>query len=95
MWRVSSDSHGHLAVGLGREADRAADLDDHVGHGLAHAGDQLVELGQALAALAVVLAHVQVQHGGAGVVAVDRLLDLRRHGDRDVLGEVRGNPLGP
>ena len=77
MWRVSSDSHlAAGAVGLGREGDRAADLDDHVRHGLAHAGDQLVELGQALAALAVEFAHVQVQHGGAGVVAVDRLLDL-------------------
>ena len=84
MWRVSSDSHLALgAVGLGREGDRAADLDDHVRHGLAHAGDQLVELGQALGALAVELAHVQVQHGGARVVAVHRLLDLRFHRDRE------------
>jgi hypothetical protein len=63
MWRVSSDSHfAGRAVGFGREGDRAADLDDHVRHRGAHAGDQLVELGQALAALAVELAHMQVQH---------------------------------
>ena len=95
MWRVSSDSHLACgAFGLGREGDRAADLDDHVRHGLAHAGDQLVELGQALGALAVELAHVQVQHRGAGVVAVHRLLDLGFHGDRDVFREVGGNPFG-
>jgi hypothetical protein len=91
MWRVSSDSR---AVGFGGEGDGAADLDDHVGDGVAHAGDELVELGQALAALAVELAHVQVEHRGAGVVAVDGLLHLLLHGERNVLGEVRGNPFG-
>ena len=95
MWRVSSDSHlACRAFGLGREGDRAADLDDHVRHGLAHAGDQLVEHGQALGALAVELAHVQVQRRGAGVVAVHRLLDLRFHRDRDVFRKVRRHPLG-
>ena len=83
---------GGSAFRLRRKADRAAHLDHHLGHGLAHAGDQLVELGQALAALAVELAHVQVQHGGAGVVAVHRLLDLRFHRDGDVLGKVGGQP---
>ena len=92
--RVVGQPLGVGAFGLGREGDRAADLDDHVRHGLAHAGDQLVELGQALGALAVELAHVQVQHRGAGVVAVHRLLDLGFHRDRDVLREVGGNPLG-
>jgi hypothetical protein len=78
--------------GLG--VSSAAHLDDHVGHGLANAGDQLVELRQALAALAIKFAHVQMQHGGAGVVAVDRLLDLRFHGDRDVFREVADFELG-
>jgi hypothetical protein len=65
------------------------------GTALAHAGDQLVELGQALAALAVELAHMQVQHGGAGVVAVHRLLDLLFHRDRDVFGKSEGIHSGP
>ena len=82
------------AFSLGREGDRAADLDDQVRHGVAHAGDQLVELRQALGAFAVELAHVQVQHRGAGVVAVHRLLDLGFHADRDVFREVGGNPFG-
>jgi hypothetical protein len=70
MWRVSSDSHLALAPSIrARERDRAADLDDHVGDGLAHAGDQLVEFGEALGAFAVEFAYVQVQHGGARVVA--------------------------
>jgi hypothetical protein len=92
--RVVGQPLGLGAVGLGREGDRAADLDDHVRHGLAHAGDQLVELGQALGALAVELAHVQVQHGGARVVAVHRLLHLSFHRDGNVLGKVRRHPLG-
>ena len=90
--RVVGEPLGGRAFGFGREADRAAHLDDHLGHRVAHAGDQLVELGQALAALAVEFAHVQVQHGGAGVVAVHRLLDLLLHRDRDVLGKVGGHP---
>jgi hypothetical protein len=85
---------GGRAVGFRRERDRAADLDHHVGHGLAHAGDQLVELGQPLGALAVEFSHVQVQHGGTGVVAVDRLLHLLFHRHRNVLREVGGDPLG-
>ncbi|MCY1549614.1 hypothetical protein D9M68_857900 [compost metagenome] len=35
---------------------------------------------------------MQVQHGGAGLVAVHRLLDLLFHGDGDVFGEVGWNP---
>ncbi len=85
---------GGGAVGLGREGDRAADLDDHVRHRLAHAGDQFIEHGQALGALAVQLAHMQVQHGGAGVVAVDRLLHLLIHGDGNVFRKIRRDPLG-
>src|SRR5262249_19078311 len=57
-------------------------------------GEQLVEPGEPLGALAVLLAHVDVQDGGAGVVAVDRLLDVLLHRHRDVLGEVGGQPFG-
>ncbi|SPA31811.1 conserved hypothetical protein [Cupriavidus taiwanensis] len=85
---------GLLAVILRRERDRAADLDDHVRHRGAHAGDQFVELGQALGALAVEFAHVQVQHGGTGVVAIHRLLHLLFHGHRNVFREVLRHPLG-
>ncbi|MNT25123.1 hypothetical protein D3C72_1606280 [compost metagenome] len=80
---------------LRREGNRAADLQDHFRHGFAQPAQQLVEHGQPLRALAVGLAHVHVQHGGAGVIAVDRQLDLlvHRHGDivgvaRQVLGTV-------
>ncbi|MCY1444102.1 hypothetical protein D9M71_605520 [compost metagenome] len=85
---------GRLALVFRGEGDRAADLDDHVRHRLAHAGDQLVELGQALGALAVQFAHVQVQYGGAGFVAVDGLLHLLLHGHRNVFREVFRHPLG-
>ncbi|MCY1558704.1 hypothetical protein D9M68_956620 [compost metagenome] len=36
---------------------------------------------------------MHVEHAGAGVVAVDGLLDLRIQGDRDVLGEVGRLPF--
>ncbi|MCY1240411.1 hypothetical protein D9M72_532580 [compost metagenome] len=85
---------GCLPVILRREGDRAAHLDDHVGHRGAHAGNQLVELGQALGALAVQFPHMQVQHGGAGVVAVHGLLDLCLHGDRNVFREIGRQPAG-
>src|SRR5436305_1363427 len=35
-----------------------------------------------------------VQHGRAGVVAVDGLLDLLFHRERDVLRKIRRHPLG-
>jgi hypothetical protein len=37
---------------------------------------------------------MDVQHRGAGVVAIDRLLHLLVNADRDVLGKVRGEPFG-
>ncbi|MGF6552186.1 hypothetical protein QFZ96_007322 [Paraburkholderia youngii] len=55
--------------------------------------DQLIELRQALRALAVQFAHVQVQYRGAGVVAIDGLLDLLVHRHGDVFREVRGHPF--
>ncbi|MCY1523477.1 hypothetical protein D9M68_583760 [compost metagenome] len=90
--RVVAEPLGGGTVVLGREADGAAHLDDHLGHARTHAGDQFVEHRQALAALAVGFAHMQVQHGGAGFVAVDRLLDLLFHRDRNVFRKVGGNP---
>ena len=74
------------------KADGAADLNNHFRHALTHTGNQFVELGQALAALAIVFTHVQMQHGGTGFVAVHRLLNLLFHGDWDVFREVRRNP---
>ena len=91
--RVVAEPLGRLAVGLGRERNRAADLQDHVGNRIAQAGKQFVEHRHALGALAVRLAHMDVQERCAGVVAVDRLLDLLVHRHRDVAG-VGGNPFG-
>ncbi|KAF7957155.1 hypothetical protein AWV80_01480 [Cupriavidus sp. UYMU48A] len=93
MTRIVIQPLGGLAFALGRKRDRTADLQHHLGHGLAQASEQLVELGQPLAALTVGLAHMDVQHGGAGVVAVDRLLDLLVHRDRDIVRVAR-DPLG-
>ncbi|MCY1210746.1 hypothetical protein D9M72_224410 [compost metagenome] len=87
MARVIAKPFGALAL-FRREADRASHLDDHFRTGLAHAGDQLIELGQALAALAVLFAHVQMQHSRTGFVAIHRLLDLIRHGDRDIFRKI-------
>ncbi|MOA02412.1 hypothetical protein D3C78_1218630 [compost metagenome] len=90
---VVAQPQGAFAFAFRGEGNRAADLDDHVRHGFTHAGDQLVELGQALGALAVQLAHVQVQHGGAGLVAIDGLLYLLFHGQGNVFREVFRHPL--
>ena len=91
---VVAEPLGVRAVALGGEGDGAADLQDHVRHGLAEPAEQLVEHRQPLGALAVELADVDVQHGGAGVVAVDRGLDVLVHGQRQVLAEVVRLPLG-
>ncbi|MCY1218349.1 hypothetical protein D9M72_302930 [compost metagenome] len=84
---------GSLAIVFRCKRNRAADLNDHVRHRLAHAGDQFVEHGQALGALAIRFAHMQVQHAGACLIAIDGLLDLRFHGHRDVFGEIFRHPL--
>jgi len=54
----------------------------------ANSASSSVEAGKPLGALAVRLAHVDVQRRWRGVVAIDRLLDVLLHRDRDVLGEV-------
>ncbi|MNK97264.1 hypothetical protein D3C87_1175850 [compost metagenome] len=89
---IVREPFGDIAIIFRGEGDRAADLDDHVRHGFAHAGDQLVEHGQTLGALAVQLAHMQVQHRGPGVVAVDGHLNVFFHGDWNFFREVRWNP---
>ena len=43
---------------------------------------------------AVFFADVHVEDGRAGVVAVDRLLDMLFHRERNILGEIVGVPFG-
>ncbi|MNQ78578.1 hypothetical protein D3C85_934930 [compost metagenome] len=95
MAGVVAQPFGDFAVAFRGEGDGAADLQDHLRAGLADAGHQLVGERQALGALAVGFATVHVEHAGAGVVAVDGLLDLRIQGDRDVLEEVGRLPFRP
>ncbi|MNI57614.1 hypothetical protein D3C73_1126860 [compost metagenome] len=85
---------GRFAFAFRSKGNRTTDLDDHVRHRFTHTGNQFVELGQALGPLAIELAHMQVQHGRASFVAVDRLLHLLVHGQRDVFGKVLRHPLG-
>ena len=82
-----------LALVLRSEADRPADLKDHLGHGRAKPIEHLVEHLETLRALAVRLADVDVKNRRACIVAVDCLLDLVLHRDGDVVGS-RGKKLG-
>ncbi|EDS99882.1 hypothetical protein BamIOP4010DRAFT_6597 [Burkholderia ambifaria IOP40-10] len=82
------------ALAFRRERDRAADLQDHVRHGLAQPAEQLVEFRQPLAALAVEFAHMHVQHRRARVVAVDGLLHVLVHRHRNVFRKIGGHPFG-
>ena len=91
--RVVVQPLGVGALAFGGEGDRAADLQHHLRHRGAQAIQQFVEHRQALAALAVGLAAMHVQHGGAGVVAVHGLLHLLLHRHRDVVG-IAGHVLG-
>ena len=80
--------------GLRRKRDRAADLQDHLRHGLPEQSDEvivLIEVDRPFSGRGV--AHVDMQHGGAGVVAVDRHLHLLIPGHRDV--GVARQPLWP
>ena len=83
---------GGSTVCLGGKADGAAHLNNHLRHAGTHASDQLVELGQALAATAIEFTHMQVQHLGASVEAINGLLNLVFHGDGDFTGEVIRHP---
>ena len=82
------------ALAFGSEGDRASNLEDHVGDPRADHSEQLVELGKALRPLAVELAHVEVKHGGACIIAVDRLLGLLLHGQWKVFRKIRNLPFG-
>ncbi|MDT4851138.1 hypothetical protein FQZ97_853090 [compost metagenome] len=86
MARVVAQPFRISALTLRREGDRTADLQQHVGDRLAQARQHLVEHRQSLAALAIRLAHMHMQHGGASVPAVDCLLHLFVHADRNVVG---------
>ena len=66
--RVVAEPLGRLALApSGANGDRAADLEDHVGNGNAQARKQLVEHRHALGALAVCLAHVDVEQRRAAL----------------------------
>ena len=76
--------------GMGREGDRAADLQDHLGNGrpqIGHEAIVVVEVARSLARLGV--ADMDVQHRGAGIVAIDRGLDLLVPAQRQVLDVAR------
>ena len=92
--RVVVQPLGFGAIGVRREGDRTAHLQDHLRHGLAQHAEELVvlvEVRRALAGLRV--AHVHVQHRRAGVVAVDRRLHLLLPAEGKVLHVAR-QPLG-
>src|SRR5580704_7102872 len=81
---------------LRREGDGAPDLDDHLGHGLAQARNLFVELLEIFRAVTCLrIPDMQVQHRGARVVAIDRLLRLLLPSDRNVFREVAWEPLRP
>ena len=92
--RVVGQPLGRFALALRRKGDRAADLQDHLGNRRAKALQHFVEQRQSLGARTVRFAAMDMQHSGAGIVAVDRLLDLRRHADRNVVA-VAWQEFGP
>ena len=93
--RVVVQPLGLGAVALGREGDRAADLDDHLGHGFLEARHhEVVVLDIRREVPGRGVAHVEVQDPGAGVVAIHRRLDLLVPGHGDV-GRVARQPRRP
>jgi len=75
--RVVIEPLGLGILRMWRERDRPAHLEDHFRHCLLEASDEvvvLVEVGRTLAGLRI--AHVHVQHRGAGIVAIDCSLDF-------------------
>ena len=92
MARVVAQPFRFRLVGLWRERDRTADLKDHFRHGLAQQPDEVVilfEIDRTLPGRGI--AHVDVQHGGAGVPAIHRRLHLLIPGNWNV--GVAGQPL--
>ncbi|MPN30349.1 hypothetical protein SDC9_177820 [bioreactor metagenome] len=92
MAGIVGQPFGGRAIGFGCKADRPPHLDDHVRDAGTHAGNQLVELGKPLAAATVEFTHMQVQHLGAGVVAVHGFLNLLLHRDGNFAREVLRQP---
>ncbi len=75
--RVVGQPLGGRAVRLGSKADRSAHLDDHLGHARTHAGDQLVELRQTLAAFAI-----ELEQGGQHRDFQSQMVPVGRHLDQ-------------
>ena len=93
MPRVVAQPFRLSAFAFRRKRDRAADLQHHFRHRRAQAIEHLVEDADALGALAIRFAAMDVQHGCSGVVAIDRLLHLVGEGDRNVFREIARQPL--
>ena len=90
--RIVGQPFGLTLRAFGCKADGAPHLNDHFRNGFAHTRNQLIEFGQAFAALAIIFTHMQVQHRGPCFVAVNRLLNLLGHGDGNVFRKIRRNP---
>ena len=80
---------GGGTFGLGGKADRTADLKQHVRHGRAQPVNHLVKPIEIFGAGAVGFADVEVQHGRAGIIAINSLLDLLGKADRNVIAVLR------
>ncbi|MNZ82478.1 hypothetical protein D3C78_1011760 [compost metagenome] len=101
LWRELSEHvagvirqpFGRFTVAFRGEGNRAAHLDDHFRYRFAHTGNQFIELGQAFGAFAIEFAYMQVEHSGARFIAVNGLLDLFVHGQRNVFWKVLWHPF--
>jgi hypothetical protein len=86
-----------LFTRLRRKGDRAAELQDHLGHGFAQSPNLVVVFVEILGDMAGLgIAHVDVQERGACVVAVHRRLNLLIPSDGKVLlgGDISRHPHG-
>ena len=93
--RVVVQPLGLGAIALGREGDRAADLDDHLGARFLEARHHEVVVFDIRGEVpGRGVAHVEMQDPGAGVVAIHRRLDLLVPGHGDV-GRVARQPRRP
>ena len=85
-------------AGLRRKRDGPADLQDHLGHGLAQARDLVAIFLEVLGDVAGLgIAHMDVQERGSGVVTVHRDLSLLLPGDWEFLfrSTIPGIHIGP
>src|SRR5262249_59499446 len=83
--RVVVQPRGLLVVPLGREGDRAADLEDHLGYGFLEEAEEVVELLEVRReASRRRIPDMNMKDRGAVVVAIHRRLHLLIPRDRDV-----------